>query len=250
MPFEVCGVWTVDPPLRHDDRLAGSRIELFAISKLVAQPRAHEKSVLRVDARVATVVQGVHVRPQQEPVVQAMFPAGRKWSNMCRLQYRHNLVPGNRTLTRVSIENNGLKRALPESRGDEPRIAIYRSGPLPGAQPRIKLAAQKSLQQLLEVIPRRLHRKVVALALNYVGSEIRGRVCNAVRRKEHDVAYEDAPDGWIQAIWDRPASIVANPCSRLGEGRRAVRLSIEAPRLREAQRGKPAKEPATDNPVV
>jgi len=70
MPVEEISARSIGALGGYRDRLAGAGVELLAIAELIAKPGADVQAELRIDGKVATVEQGVHVRCQQQTVVQ------------------------------------------------------------------------------------------------------------------------------------------------------------------------------------
>ncbi len=79
----LIGLWPTDLPVVYRSRITlsgipartGPHVELLAVAELLTQWAADAEPVLRVDAELASVEQGVNVRSKQKPVVDAVFAA-------------------------------------------------------------------------------------------------------------------------------------------------------------------------------
>lgn len=67
------------------DDLPRPGVELIAVLEVLAQPRAHEQPVGGINGEVSAVEQGVDVRPEQQPVVEAVLATGGDGPDVCRL---------------------------------------------------------------------------------------------------------------------------------------------------------------------
>ena len=85
MPLQELTAGPVRPARRQGNRLSGMLVELLAVAEFLAQPRTDVQPVARVHGEVTVVEQRVHVRPEQQPVIQPVPPSvtGRIWA-ACR----------------------------------------------------------------------------------------------------------------------------------------------------------------------
>jgi hypothetical protein len=73
VPFEDVAVRPAGAVIGQVDDLPGPSVELIAVPELLAQPSAHEQPVGGINGEVSAVEQGVDIRPEQQPVVEAVF---------------------------------------------------------------------------------------------------------------------------------------------------------------------------------
>lgn len=76
MPLDRPTIGAVGADLRHVDHASS----LLAVAPVLAKPRADLKLVAGIDAEVAEIEEGVHVRAQQKAVVEADRPDGSRSS--------------------------------------------------------------------------------------------------------------------------------------------------------------------------
>ena len=76
VPFEEVAVRPVGSVIGQVDDLPGLGVELIAVLEVLTQPWAHKQPVDGINGEVSAVEQGVDVRPEQQPVVEAVFATG------------------------------------------------------------------------------------------------------------------------------------------------------------------------------
>src|SRR6478736_5819958 len=86
--------------------------EPLTIAEFISQAWVDHQSVTGGLPQVAAVVQGAHVRTQQQTVVQSVFTTGRQWTDVRRLQHGPDSVAGDRAPALVSAEHDSLKSLL------------------------------------------------------------------------------------------------------------------------------------------
>src|SRR6185312_8104801 len=214
-------------------------------------PRAHQQAVPGVNGKVSAVEQGMHVRPEQQPVVEAVLATVSDRTNMRRLKHRWYVRSADRAAAVIGIEHHCPEGTLAEPVRRQARVAEHRPWPVPWlGEVEFHHSAQEQLQKHPEVRSSRLVGEVVALALDDVGPEpgrgLRGGVC----WKEADVSHEQTTDDGVLAAADRGAPVPANTGPHLLHAASAVSLAEQLPRLRDPQACRVAEEPPTDHPVV
>ena len=75
MPLKEVDVRLVASPVRESDYVAFHRVEGLTVAELGAQLAADPQPVPGVHAQVAEVKHTVHVRPEQQSVVEPVFSA-------------------------------------------------------------------------------------------------------------------------------------------------------------------------------
>ena len=93
MPFDEVAVRPVGPVIGQGDDLPGPGVELIAVLEVLAQPWAHEQPVGGINGEVSAVEQGVDVRPEQQPVVEAVLATGRDGPDVRPCSTRGMWVP-------------------------------------------------------------------------------------------------------------------------------------------------------------
>lgn len=152
VPLQEIALRPVCPALGEIDDLACSGVELVAITEVLAQPRADEKVVTGVDADISAVKEGMDVRPQQQPVVEAVLTARRNGSDMRSLQDRCDVGSADGATAVIGVEDDRLERALAESVGREAWVTEYRAGTMPGlVEVKLYLDAQEEVEKFSEV---------------------------------------------------------------------------------------------------
>jgi hypothetical protein len=152
VPLQELAVRLVSPARWQPNDLACLGVELLAIAELLAQSRAHHEPVFGVHAQIATVENGVHVRPEQQAVVEPVLTALSHRADMRRLKHGWNMRAGDRALPLVGIQDHGLERLLAQPVRREPGITKHWPGPVPRLrQVDLHRDAEKHLQGLIEV---------------------------------------------------------------------------------------------------
>jgi hypothetical protein len=88
VPLQEIALRPVRPAFGEVDDLPGHGVELIAVTEVLAQPGADEKAVAGVNTDVSAVEEGVDVRPEQQPVVEAVLAAGCDGPDVRGLQDR------------------------------------------------------------------------------------------------------------------------------------------------------------------
>lgn len=87
VPFEEFAIWTIFLVLRDPDRHLIQSAVLFPVVEVISQPSADVQSVVSSDRQIPKVKERMHIRAQQEAVVNAVRTVVGHGSDMCCLQF-------------------------------------------------------------------------------------------------------------------------------------------------------------------
>lgn len=131
VPFEVFAVGTVDLMVWRRDRIARPSVQLLPVLELLAQPKADQQPMVRIDSEIAAVIQGMDVRAQEQTVVRAVLPADRQRPNVGCLQDASYALSCDGAAGVACLEYDRLKGLLTESLGRQSRGSVDGTGAMP-----------------------------------------------------------------------------------------------------------------------
>jgi hypothetical protein len=244
-------VGAIRPPLWNDYRLASSCVKLVSVAEVCSQPWTDYEAMFRIDSQVSPVEHGVHVRTEQQAVVETVFTMLGNRPDMRRLEGRANPAARDRATSVVRLEHDGLERALSESPRSKARITVHRTRTMPWLR-EIDLDAipEQPKDKFLEVARLRVNGQVVSFALHDVRREVRWRASLLIGCEEPRVSHEDTSDDRVLAYGDRPLTVLADLRTHLFQTLDTIRLTEQLPRLRHRELREAAVEATTYDAVV